>query len=161
MAVSPQFLEYVLEQLAGLPAVRPRRMFDGAGLYSNEVFFAVIHEDTLFFKTDDSTIASYRERRMPQFMPFKDRPATALGYHQVPADILEDPESLVAWARAAVSVAAAKAALRARRSARSPAKTSVTRTAKKASGKAPNKAAKKSARNAAKKTRRRKPPARR
>ena len=124
MAVSPRFLEYVVEQLGGLPAVRSNRMFNGVGLYSDEVFFAVLHDDTLYFKTDESNIAGYRERRMAQFMPFKDRPATALGYHQVPADILEDPESLVEWARAAVIVAAKK---RSKKPARKPVKKTAAR----------------------------------
>jgi hypothetical protein len=42
---------------------------------------------------------------MPRFMPFPDRPEAVLGYHQVPAEVIEDPEELVAWARKSVEVA--------------------------------------------------------
>lgn len=105
MAVRTQIREYILEQLAGLGALRSNRMFSGVGLYSNELFFGLIYDDTLFFKTDDSNIAGYRERRMPRFMPFPDRPNAALGYHQVPADVIEDAETLVEWARKSVAVA--------------------------------------------------------
>jgi DNA transformation protein len=59
----------------------------------------------LFFKTDESNIAPYRDRNMPRFMPFPDRPEAVLGYHQVPAEVIEDPEELVAWARKSVEVA--------------------------------------------------------
>ena len=104
MAVQAQYLAYILEQLAMLPAVRPNRMFGGVGLYSEGLFFGLIDDDTLFFKTDESNIASYRERNMPRFMPFKDRPETELGYHQVPADVIEDQELLVEWARRSVAV---------------------------------------------------------
>jgi len=112
MAVSPRFAEYVLEQLGGLRALRSNRMFNGVGLYSDGVFFAVLHEDTLYFKTGESNIAAYRDRGMAKFTPFPDRPGTTLGYHQVPADVLEDAETLVEWAREAVKVQLEKQTLR-------------------------------------------------
>jgi DNA transformation protein len=114
MAVQPSYLEYVLEQLAALPALRSNRMFGGIGLYSDGVFFGLIDDDTLFFKTNDSNIAPYRERNMPRFMPFPDRPDAVLGYHQVPADVIEDAETLVTWARSSVAVAVARQAAKAK-----------------------------------------------
>jgi DNA transformation protein len=110
MSVQPQYLEYVLEQLAALGALRSNRMFGGVGLYSDALFFGLIDDDTLYFKTDESNVAEYHARRMPRFMPFPDRPESALGYHQVPADVIEDAELLVAWARRSVAVALASKA---------------------------------------------------
>ena len=119
MTVQAQYLAYILEQLAGLPSLRSNRMFGGIGLYSDGLFFGLIDDDTLFFKTDDRNIAPYRDRHMPRFMPFPDRPEAVLGYHQVPADVIEDAEALVDWARQSVAVAlsaqAARAARRPRR----------------------------------------------
>jgi DNA transformation protein len=105
MTVQAQYLAWILEQLAALGALRSNRMFGGVGLYSNELFFGLIDDDTLFFKTDEGNIAPYRERGMPRFMPFPDRPEAVLGYHQVPADVIEDAETLVDWARQSVAVA--------------------------------------------------------
>jgi DNA transformation protein len=105
MSVQDQYLAYVLEQLAGLGSLRSNRMFGGIGLYSREIFFGLIDDDTLFFKTDESNIAPYRDRNMSRFMPFPDRPEAVLGYHQVPADVIEDAEQLVEWARKSVQVA--------------------------------------------------------
>src|SRR5262245_31356720 len=107
MGTGQQYLDYILEQLDGLGAVRTRRMFGGVGLYSGELFFGLIDDDTLFFKTDATNSAEYEARRMPRFMPPGDRPLGPMGYHQVPSDILEDGEALVAWARKSVSVALA------------------------------------------------------
>lgn len=118
--VQPQYLDYVLEQLAALGALRSNRMFGGVGLYADGLFFGLIDDDTLFFKTDDTNIASYRERNMPRFMPFPERPDAALGYHQVPADVIEDAETLVAWARKSVAVALAAHAAKANRKTRAP-----------------------------------------
>ncbi len=110
MAVQPQFLEYILEQLSGMGGVRSNRMFGAVGLYSEGLFFGLIDDDTVFFKTDDSNIAQYRERNMPRFMPFPDRPEAVPGYHQVPADVIEDVETLAVWARQSVAVALASQA---------------------------------------------------
>jgi len=105
MAVRPQYLAYLLEQLEGVADLRSRRMFSGVGLYSGDLFFGLIHDDTLFFKTDGSTSADYIARGMPRFMPFPTRPEAVLAYHQVPADIIEDGEALRIWARKSVAVA--------------------------------------------------------
>jgi DNA transformation protein len=118
MAVQPSYLEYVLEQLATLAALRSNRMFGGIGLYSDGIFFGLIDDDTLFFKTNDSNIAAYRERNMPRFMPFPDRPDAVLGYHQVPADVIEDAETLVAWARQSIQVQLALQAAKPKRTAK-------------------------------------------
>jgi DNA transformation protein len=114
MSVQPQYLAYVLEQLEGLRAVSPRRMFGGVGLYSDELFFGLIDDDTLFFKTDASNSAEYTARNMPRFMPPVNRPMGPMGYHQVPADVIEDAETLVSWARKSVAVALASRAAKAR-----------------------------------------------
>src|SRR6187549_134066 len=105
MAVRPQILSYLLEQLGGLSDLRSRRMFSGVGLYSGDLFFALIHDDTLYFKTDGSNSAAYIAREMPRFMPFPERPKAVMSYYQVPADVIEDPETLVEWARKSVAVA--------------------------------------------------------
>jgi DNA transformation protein len=105
MPVQPQYLAYVLEQLERLPALRSNRMFGGIGLYSEGLFFGIIDDDTLYFKTSDANIEAYRSRNMPKFMPFPDKTGAVMGYHQVPADIIEDAESLVDWARKSVAVA--------------------------------------------------------
>jgi DNA transformation protein len=106
--VSSDYLQYVLEQLARLPRVTSRRMFGGIGMYSDGVFFGIIASDTVFFKVDDSTRERYVERGSEPFRPYKDRPEVSMSYFQVPAEILEDADELVPWARDAVRAAAAK-----------------------------------------------------
>jgi DNA transformation protein len=115
MAVQAQYLAYVLEQLAGLAGVSTRRMFGAVGLYSGEWFFGVVDDDTLFFKTDESNYSDYQARKMPRFMPTSKRPQGPKGYHQVPAEVIEDGESLVVWARKSVAVALASQARKANR----------------------------------------------
>jgi len=114
MAVSPSFLEFVLEQLDGVPRVTSRRMFGGVGLYSDDVFFGVLDNDTLFLKVNDETRPRYTRHRMPPFAPIPGKPPMR-GYYQVPPSVLEDHDALVPWAREAVAVGAAAPPKRASR----------------------------------------------
>jgi DNA transformation protein len=107
MAVSSGYLQYVLEQLAGVARVTSRRMFGGIGLYSDGLFFGLIDNDTLFFKVNDSNRGDYLARNMAALRPFPDKPDLSMSYFEVPADALEDRDELAAWARKSVAVAAA------------------------------------------------------
>jgi DNA transformation protein and related proteins len=105
MSVSADFLAYVLEQLGALGGVTSRRMFGGAGLYSDEFFFGLIMDDVLYLRVDDSNRADYSSRGMAQFRPYADRPHLSMSYYEIPADVLEDATELVSWARRSVAVA--------------------------------------------------------
>jgi len=107
MAVSHDYLQYVLEQLSGLGRITSRRMFGAVGLYCDDLFFGLISRDTLYFKVDDTNRADYLARRMGQFRPYVDKPEFSMAYFEVPAEVLEDGEECVAWARRSVSVALA------------------------------------------------------
>jgi DNA transformation protein and related proteins len=119
MPVGAAFLQYVLEQLERLRGVTQRRMFGGVGLYCDGVFFAVIDDDTLYFKVDDTTRPDYESRGMKPFRPYKDKPEVSMTYYTVPADVLDDAEELVVWGRRSVAIAGApKPRKKARRKAR-------------------------------------------
>lgn len=105
MAISAEFLNYVLEQLSALDGVTSRRMFGGAGLYSGDVFFGLIASDVLYFKVGDGNRGDYEKRGMGQFRPFADRPQLSMNYYEVPADVLEDEEACGLWARRSVAAA--------------------------------------------------------
>ena len=106
MSVSDGYRIYIIDQLAALPALSTRRMFGGIGIYSDALFFALIDDDVLFFKVDDSNRDDYVSRGMKAFMPFPGQPS--LGYFQVPPDVIEEAEELARWARRAVEVAMKK-----------------------------------------------------
>jgi len=108
MAVGDSYLAFVIEQLEGLGRIRAQRMFGGVGLYCGERFFALLADDTLYFKVDDSNRGDFLSRGMEPFRPFPDEPERAMGYYRVPVDVIEDAESLVAWARRSVAIAVPK-----------------------------------------------------
>jgi DNA transformation protein len=114
MAVSANFLSYVIDQLSGLGTVRSRRMFGGIGLYCDEFFFGLIDDDVLYFKVDDSNCDDYTSRGSNAFRPVADDPnAVSMSYFNVPEDVLEDSDEVRRWARKSVAIAAAAAAAKA------------------------------------------------
>ena len=107
MSVSDGYLQFVLEQLHELGWIKARRMFGGVGLYCNDVFFALIADDILRFKTGDSNRGDYIDAGMGPFRPYRDKD-TVMDYYQVPVEVLEDRDELQLWARRAIAVALEK-----------------------------------------------------
>ncbi len=105
MAVSQSYREFVLEQLGRVTPVTSKSMFGGVGIYAQGIFFALIADDRLYFKVDDATRPHFEQRGMEPFRPFGEE--SALGYYEVPVDVLEDVRQLEAWIKMAVEVAAA------------------------------------------------------
>jgi DNA transformation protein and related proteins len=106
LAVSAEYREYVLEQLGRLSPVTSRAMFGGVGVYSDGLFFALMDDDLLYFKTDERTRGDYERVGMGPFRPFGPD-SKPMGYHQVPAELLETPDLLRPWVEQALSVARA------------------------------------------------------
>jgi DNA transformation protein len=104
MAVSESYREFVLEQLGRVTPVTGKSMFGGVGIYSQGLFFALIAEDRLYFKVDDTTRSEFEQLGMEPFRPFGED--SAMGYYEVPADVVEDAVRLAAWMKKAIGVAA-------------------------------------------------------
>lgn len=98
-----EFLNFVLDQLEGFKSLRSRAMFGGYGLYKEDIFFAALAEDRLFFRVSDKTRPLYEEAGMPPFAPYQMKPMRS--YFEVPAHILESPPQLKEWANDAVQSA--------------------------------------------------------
>ena len=104
MSVNNEFVRYVLDQLRGLGVVTSRKMFGGAGLYLDGTIFALIAYDTLYFKVDETNRSDFEKAGMEPFQPFDDT-SYAMSYYEVPIDVLEESDELVAWARDALAAA--------------------------------------------------------
>jgi DNA transformation protein len=114
MPVSPSFRTFVLDQLSrAVPRIRARSMFGGVGIYGGDLFFALIADDTLYFKVDDSNRPDFERLGMRPFQPYGEE-GEVMQYYQVPAELLEDVETLRPWAEKAMSVAGRKTLKRSR-----------------------------------------------
>ncbi len=95
------FGAFVLDQLSELDGVEARPMFGGAGFYLHGEFFGLLYKDRLYFRVSPDTISKYKDRGMTPFTPFEGQKRTSLGYYEVPVEVLESPDELVDWAKAA------------------------------------------------------------
>ncbi len=95
------FLDYVLEQLADYRALKVRPMFGGHGLYLGGTFFGIVYKGALFLRTDATSRAAYIRAGSRPFNP-KGRQELHR-YYEVPAEILEDAQTLSTWARIAAN----------------------------------------------------------
>ena len=103
MSFSAEFREKVEERLSEVTQITTKPMFGGVGIYGEGLFFALIAEDSLYFKVDDSNKADFEDAGMEPFYPFDDgRP---MKYWQLPDSVLEDPKELSVWVDKALRVA--------------------------------------------------------
>jgi DNA transformation protein len=156
MAVSPDFLDHLLDQFVGFGAVEVRRMFSGAGIFCDGLMIGLVTGDTLYFKTDEANRGNFEAAGMAPFSFDRQGRRMVTSYFEAPAEVFDDPEVLARWARSAH-----EAALRADR-AKGPGATSKrpSRERPKRPGRAKTKTAAKRARARAKTARKTRRPAR-
>jgi DNA transformation protein len=105
MAVSVSFRTYLLEQLGQIRPVTSRPMFGGLCFFSEGRAFALVAQDTLYFKVDDSNRPDFVAAGKGPFLPFGD-PAKPMQYYELPEEVLEDTDELAVWMAKAIAVAA-------------------------------------------------------
>jgi DNA transformation protein len=109
MSISDEFVDYVIDQLAGWGEVSARKMFGGAGLYCDGVMFGLIADDVAYLKVDDSNREDFARAGSAAFNPFPEKTKTyVMSYYEIPADVLADRELLSKWAERALAVARKK-----------------------------------------------------
>ena len=94
----------ILQQLQRLVPISPRAMFGGIGIYSDEIFFAILAGDRLFFKVDDHNRPDYQACGMSWFNPYGTGTKIS-SYYEVPPHVLADPLLLRPWALDAMAAA--------------------------------------------------------
>ncbi len=105
MAVSNDYLIYIQDQLHLLGVVRSKRMFGGAGLYLDDLFFAIVADDELYLKVDDCSRLRYKKRGLKPFSYQTKKGTMTMSYYPLPAEVIEDNEQLIMWAEEARQVA--------------------------------------------------------
>jgi DNA transformation protein and related proteins len=105
MPVSEEFLNYLRELLEWVPELRAKRMFGGYGLYSGDAFFAILVDNALYLKGDDQAREIYRAGGGTVFGYLRQGKPQTMDYWSVPAEVLEEPETLRAWVRGAIDAA--------------------------------------------------------
>ena len=106
MTASDGFIEFLKDLLGGLGPITVRRMFGGAGIFCDGVMFALVLDDTLYFKADDSNRCAFEaEGSAPFSYATKNGRNTIMSYWRCPDRLFDDPDEMAAWARQALAAA--------------------------------------------------------
>jgi len=115
MVASESFAEFLREQLAPLGRVTMRRMFGKTGVFCSGLTFGMVTNDTLYFRVDDHNRAVFKEAESVPPLNCKKKGCTIdLSFWRAPDRLLDEPDELVIWARAALAAARRVAAKRER-----------------------------------------------
>ena len=113
--------EFIRELFAPFGLVTIKRMFGGAGIWSDGLMFALVFDGAIFLKVDETSIPDFEREGSQAFVytraKSKGRVGRAsLSYWRLPERLYDDPDELAVWANRALAIAERKKlALRMRR----------------------------------------------
>lgn len=105
--------EFIRDLFAQFGPVTVRRMFSGAGIFSEGLMFGLIVRDVIYLKVDDTTLADFEREGSQPFTYNRGkntgRPSQhALPYWRLPERLYDDPDELAVWAGRAFAIAERK-----------------------------------------------------
>lgn len=102
---------YLLDELELLGQVSLRRMFDGQGLFLDGRMIGILSEDVLYLKVDARNRPDFETAGSEPFVYERMGREVALSFWRLPDEIIEDGDTLRAWAlkSKAASIAAGQA----------------------------------------------------
>ncbi len=116
MVASAGFAEFLRDQLAPLGPITMRSMFGKTGVFCDGVMLGMVADDTLYVRVDDHNRSTFKEAEAdPPLNYAKQGRAIDLAFWRVPERLMDEPDELLAWARAALAAAHRVAAKRGRR----------------------------------------------
>ncbi|QIF01557.1 TfoX/Sxy family protein [Roseimicrobium sp. ORNL1] len=100
----------MLDLLASVGEVTPRRMFGGTGFYKNGIMFALEAYGRLFLKTDEENRQIFIDASCEPFrFVDKDGNETVMSYWEPPESALSSPMKMKPWALLGVEASLRKA----------------------------------------------------
>ena len=113
MAISSSAIEHAKELFAPFGAIRVKKMFGGAGVYCDDLFFAIMNDEAIYLKVDEESRAEFERRGLEPFIfEMKDGSSGAMNYYNAPEDIYDDEDELRRWTTLALDAASRAAKFR-------------------------------------------------
>lgn len=107
MAISASSIDHAKDLFAPFGEIRVRKMFGGAGVYCDDLFFAIMDGETIYLKVDDETRVEFEARGLEPFIfEMKDGTSGAMSYYNAPEDVYDDEDELRRWTTLALDAAA-------------------------------------------------------
>ena len=113
MAVSQSFLYFAGDLFAPFGEIAIRRMFGGAGVYCDGLFFALLDDESIWLKADEHSRPEFERAGVEPFrFETKDGETLSMSYYGAPDDFYDDPEATRRWTTLALDAAARAAKLK-------------------------------------------------
>jgi DNA transformation protein len=105
LAMSDDFVDYVMELFGPFGTVAARRMFGGHGVYLDGLMFAIVSGDSLYLKADEMNLIEFEQAGCEMFGYTRKGRRATLNFFRAPEDAMESPELMLPWARSAYAAA--------------------------------------------------------
>ena len=102
MQRDPEIVQYLQDTLNALGSVVARAMFGGYGVYCDDTFFAIVDDDTVYFKVSTQSKGDYENAGSEPFTYLSRGKRTVMSYWRVPGEVLDSAPMLRAWAKRAI-----------------------------------------------------------
>jgi DNA transformation protein len=114
--VSQSFIAYAQELFAPFGEIKIRKMFGGAGVYCDGLFFAVMADETIYLKVDEQSRAEFARAGLEPFrFETKEGGAVEMSYYAAPGDFYDDADATRRWTALALDAARRAAKFRKKR----------------------------------------------
>jgi DNA transformation protein and related proteins len=105
--------EFIRELFSPFGPVTVKRMFGGAGIWSEGLMFGLVFDGAIFLKVDEASIPDFEREGSKPFVytraKSKGRVGQAsLSYWRLPERLYDDSEELAVWAGRALAIAQRK-----------------------------------------------------
>ena len=102
MAASASYIDFIKDIFSPFGDISVRKMFGGAGVYCDGMFFAIIGDDDLWLKVDDETRAEFEAAGLKPFEVEMNGKKGTMSYYNAPEEIFDDEDALQHWAALAM-----------------------------------------------------------
>ncbi len=105
--------EFIRELFAPFGPVTVKRMFGGAGIWSDGLMFALVFDGAIFLKVDETSIPDFEREGSQAFVYTRAKSPgrvghASLSYWRLPERLYDDPDELAVWAGRALAIAERK-----------------------------------------------------
>lgn len=98
-------MRHVCELLTPAGRVTTRRMFGGHGVYLDGLFMAILDDDELYLKVDDTTRAAFEREGCTPFTYGNEGQMMTMAYYHAPEEAMDAPHLMLPWAQLALAAA--------------------------------------------------------
>ncbi|HKE97085.1 MAG TPA: TfoX/Sxy family protein [Povalibacter sp.] len=105
MRIKSSLASYVTEQLSFLGPISNRAIFGAVGIFIEDRLLGIVADEVLYLHTGPANRDDYLSRGCRQFKPYPNAFDLTTDHHQVPQEVLHDPQQLREWGERALQAA--------------------------------------------------------